>query len=108
MPRPARTYSLAMVSYYHNGLAEWDTLKTVLSAKHCFKSISFSQAIRVKRICSTVETTKQRLGDLRHHLKKRVSSNDDVNLLVFAGLFNKGNNKITELRTILQRESQNS
>jgi hypothetical protein len=23
-------------------------------------------------------------------------------------LFNKGNNKITELRTILQRESQNS
>jgi hypothetical protein len=31
-----------------------------------------SQAIRVKRICSTVETTtKQRLGDLRHHLKTR-------------------------------------
>jgi hypothetical protein len=29
--------------------------------KHCFKSIPFSQAIRVKRICSTVETTKQRL-----------------------------------------------
>ena len=25
----------------------------------------------VKRICSTVETTKQRLGDLRHHLKRR-------------------------------------
>jgi hypothetical protein len=27
--------------------------------KHCFKSIPFSQAIRVKRKCSTVETTKQ-------------------------------------------------
>ena len=39
--------------------------------KHCFKTVPFSQAIRVKRICSTVETTKQRLGDLRHHLKKR-------------------------------------
>jgi hypothetical protein len=26
--------------------------------KHCFKSIPFSQAIRVNRICSTVETTK--------------------------------------------------
>ena len=39
--------------------------------KHCFKSIPFSQAIRVKRICSTVETIKQRLGDLRHHLKRR-------------------------------------
>ena len=45
--------------------------------KHCFKSIPFSQAIRVKRICSTVETTKQRLGDLRHHLKRRVY-NDKV------------------------------
>jgi hypothetical protein len=37
--------------------------------KHCFKSITFSQAIMVNRIYSTVETTKQRLGDLRHHLK---------------------------------------
>jgi hypothetical protein len=45
--------------------------------KHCFKSIPFSQAIRVKRIRSTVETTKQRLGDLRHHLKKR-GYNDKV------------------------------
>jgi hypothetical protein len=31
----------------------------------------------VKRICSTVETTKQRLGDLRHHLKRR-GYNDKV------------------------------
>jgi hypothetical protein len=35
------------------------------------------QAIRVKQICSTVETTKQRLGDLRHHLKRR-EYNDKV------------------------------
>ena len=45
--------------------------------KHCFKSIPFSQAIRVKQICSTVETTKQRLGDLCHHLKRR-EYNDKV------------------------------
>ena len=45
--------------------------------KHCFKSIPFSQAIRVKRICSTVETIKQRLGDLHHHLK-RWGYNDKV------------------------------
>jgi len=45
--------------------------------KHCFKSIPFSQAIRVKWICSTVETTKQRLRDLRHHLKRR-GYNDKV------------------------------
>jgi hypothetical protein len=43
----------------------------------CFKSIPFSQAIRIKRICSTVETTKQRIGDLRHHLKRR-EYNDKV------------------------------
>ena len=45
--------------------------------KHCFKSMPFSQAIRVKRICPTVETTKQRLGDLHHHLKRR-GYNDKV------------------------------
>ena len=47
--------------------------------KHCFKSIPFShlQAIRVKRICSTVETTKQRLGDLCHHLRRQ-GYNDKV------------------------------
>jgi hypothetical protein len=45
--------------------------------KHCFKRIPFSQAIRVKRLCSTVETTKQRLGDLNHHLKRR-GYNDKV------------------------------
>ena len=31
---------------------------------HCFKSIPFSQAIRVKQICSTVQTNKQRLSTL--------------------------------------------
>jgi hypothetical protein len=31
-------------------------------SKHCFQSIPFSLAIRIKQICSTVETTKQRLG----------------------------------------------
>jgi hypothetical protein len=39
--------------------------------------IPSSQAIRVKRIYSTVETTKQRLWDLRHHLKRR-GYNDKV------------------------------
>jgi hypothetical protein len=43
--------------------------------KHCFKSIPFIQAIRIKRICSTVKTTKQILGDLRHHLKRREYNN---------------------------------
>jgi hypothetical protein len=32
----------------------------------------------------------------------------DVYIYVYIYIYNKGNNKITELRTILQRESQNS
>jgi hypothetical protein len=36
--------------------------------KHCFKSIPFSQAIRIKRVCFSVETIKQRLGGIRHHV----------------------------------------
>ena len=46
--------------------------------KHCSKSIPFSQALRVKRICSTEEKTKQRLGELRGHLKKRGYSNRNI------------------------------
>ena len=34
--------------------------------------------------------------------------NDYLTLLPYNHTLNKGNNKITELRTILQRESQNS
>ena len=35
-------------------------------------------------------------------------STDSSNQIMMVSLQNKGNNKITELRTILQRESQNS
>jgi hypothetical protein len=50
--------------------------------KHCFKSIPFSQAISLKRICSTIETTKQRLGDLRHHLKRRGYNDKVIEMLL--------------------------
>jgi hypothetical protein len=43
-----------------------------------YKSIPFSRAIRVKRICSTVEATMQRLGDLCHHLKRRGYNDKDI------------------------------
>jgi hypothetical protein len=49
------------------------------------------QNIRVKRICSTVETTKQRLGDLRHHLKKQ-GYNDKV--------IERGFSKASEINSI--------
>ena len=35
------------------------------------KSIPYSQALRIKRICSNEQTTKKRLGELKCHLIKR-------------------------------------
>jgi hypothetical protein len=43
-------------------------------AKHCTKSIPYSQALRIKRICSNEQTTKKRLGELKCYLKKRVTT----------------------------------
>ena len=39
--------------------------------KHCTSSIPYSQAIRIKRICSTEKTLNNRLGELRKHLTAR-------------------------------------
>ena len=57
--------------------------------KHCFKSIPFRQASRIKRICSTVETNKQRPGGcfivwwrgpevLHFHFFAKKSSSEDL------------------------------
>jgi hypothetical protein len=49
---------------------------------------------------------------MQHYVMKFVSDLRHVSgflrVLLFPPPINKGNNKITELRTILQRESQNS
>ena len=51
------------------------TITLIYIYKRCFKSLPFSQANRIKRIYSTVETTKQRLGDLCHDFKRRGYNN---------------------------------
>ena len=38
---------------------------------HCTKSIPYSQALRVRRICSSEQTSKKRLGQLKGHLSRR-------------------------------------
>ena len=43
------------------------------------KRISYSQALRIKRICSNEQTTKTRLGELTYHLKKRGYNNASIN-----------------------------
>jgi hypothetical protein len=47
--------------------------------KHCTKSFPYSQALRIKRICSNEQTTKKRLGELKCHLKKRGYNNASIN-----------------------------
>ena len=47
--------------------------------KHCTKSIPYSQALRIKRICSNEQTTKKRLGERKCHLKKRGYNNASIN-----------------------------
>ena len=47
--------------------------------KHCTNSIPYSQALRLKRICSNDQTTKTRLGDLKCHQKKRGHNNASIN-----------------------------
>ena len=46
-------------------------LPTSCHAPHTFKSIPYSQAIRIRRICSTPETTNTHLCSLTHHLTDR-------------------------------------
>ena len=38
---------------------------------HVTKSIPYSQALRIRRICSTDKSLKKRLGQLKNHLKRR-------------------------------------
>ena len=47
--------------------------------KHCTKSIPYSQALRIKCICSNEQTTKKRLGELKCRLKKRGYNNASIN-----------------------------
>ena len=50
---------------------------------------------------NTCHDTFHKLDNFLIHMKKQTHKNNET-------MVNKGNNKITELRTILQRESQNS
>ena len=46
--------------------------------KHCSRGIPFSQALRIKRICSTENTKNARLGQLRKHLVVRGYNNNII------------------------------
>ena len=47
--------------------------------KHCSTSIPYSQALRIKRLCSNEQITKKWLGGLKCHLKKRGYNNASIN-----------------------------
>lgn len=46
--------------------------------KHCSRGIPFSQALQIKRICSTENTKNARLGQLRKHLVVRGYNNNTI------------------------------
>jgi peptide-methionine (R)-S-oxide reductase len=54
---------------------------------HVTKSIPYSQALRIRRICSTDKSLKKRLGQLKNHLKRRGYKQS-----IIKKSFNKANN----------------
>ena len=46
--------------------------------KHCTRSIPYSQALRIRRICSSDDTAAKRLGELRQHLTARGYKKSDI------------------------------
>lgn len=71
-----------MESYLHIFIASPHTNKylSLLSChpKHCTTSIPYSQAIPIKRICSSSDIAKMRQQELRSHLKNRCYKRRDV------------------------------
>ena len=72
----------------------------------------YMMTINFDRITNNYEVIYVIKTVMKYHLKKiDTSFHQSLPNMVqrlFADVINKGNNKITELRTILQRESQNS
>ena len=76
----------------------------------------------VKRVRHPIPTIDELLQDMNsskifskldvtwayHQIVLKPESREITTFVTHKGIINKGNNKITELRTILQRESQNS
>ncbi|XP_063438424.1 uncharacterized protein LOC134719344 [Mytilus trossulus] len=68
--------------------------------KHCSRGIPFSQALRIKRICSNENTKDARLGQLRKHLVVRGYNNNIID-----SAFERAN--ITSRQELLEYKDKN-
>ena len=79
LPPPVKTV-LCQLTYTTNRQINISTCpQQSCHPKHCTNSIPYSQALRIKRICSNEQTTNKRLGELKCHLKKRGCNNASIN-----------------------------
>ena len=73
--------------------------------KDCVWLLSIREIIKTSKTSTLIDNIEQNLTDIKNNIDK-ITKNRQQNLSEIRQ--NKGNNKITELRTILQRESQSS
>jgi hypothetical protein len=67
--------------------------------------LSIREIIKTSKTSTLIDNIEQNLADIKNNIDK-ITENRQQNMSEIRQ--NKGNNKITELRTILQRESQSS
>ena len=77
----------------------------LLQTWDCVGLLSIREIIKTSKTSTLIDNIEQNLADIKNNIDK-ITENRQQNMSEIRQ--NKGNNKITELRTILQRESQSS
>jgi uncharacterized spore protein YtfJ len=77
----------------------------LLQTRDCVGLLSIHEIIKTSKTSTLIDNIEQNLTDIKNNIDK-ITKNRQQNLSEIRQ--NKGNNKITELRTILQRESQST
>ena len=74
----------------------------LLQTRDCVGLLSIREIIKTSKTSTLIDNIEQNSTDIKNNIDK-ITKNRQQNLSEIRQ--NKGNNKITELRTILQRES---
>jgi uncharacterized spore protein YtfJ len=77
----------------------------LLQTLDCVGLLSIREIIKTSKTSTLIDNIEQNLADIKNNIDK-ITENRQQNMSEIRQ--NKGNNKITELRTILQRERQSS
>ena len=77
----------------------------LLQTRDCVGLLSIREIIKTSKTSTLIDNIEPNSTDIKNNIDK-ITKNRQQNLSEIRQ--NKGNNKITELRTILQRESQST